>query len=306
LPDYLKAAKNAKSPKSRRKFARLHREQRVRHSILNCESCSLFSSCTAPVPWNGPTLARLVIVGEGPGRHEDEQGEPFVGPSGKVLNRALAECDVDRSDVMVLNAVCCRPPDNRTPTAEEIEACRPNLEGQLKLAQPFVGVLLGKSAYEAVIGPVGRFGDVEGGAVWREGRIWVPAYHPAYLLRNRKLQYTLRDAIKKALGIQEGKVGWPPLPPEHFDFAEDPSGTLDKRLSTQGYAQLYSAKLEDVILITRDETIRIPQIYQHLPNYTMEELVRIGLGGAMKNRMRVRDLRSLHLVKRELGGKVVT
>jgi hypothetical protein len=69
---------------------------------------------------------------------------------------------------------------------------------------------------------------------------------------------------------------------------------------------LYSAKLEDVILITRDDTIRIPQIYQHLPNYTMEELVRIGLGGAMKNRMRVGDLRSLHLVKRELGGKVVT
>ena len=305
MPDYLKAARNAKTPESRRKFARLHREQRVRHSILNCESCPLRATCTAPVPWSGPTLAELVIIGEGPGRHEDEQGIPFVGPSGKVLNRALEQNSVARDDVMVLNVVCCRPPENRTPTAEEVEACRPNLKAQLKLAKSIVGVLLGKSAYEAVVGPVGRFGDVEGQAVWHNGRIWVPAYHPAYLLRNRKLQYTLKNAIKLALDIQRGKIGWPNLQPEHFDFADDPSGALAARLRKQGYAQMYSARLEDVILITRDDSVRIPEIYRHLPNYTMEELVRIGQGGAMANRMRVSDLRSLHLVKRELGGKVV-
>ncbi len=312
MPNYLKAAKNAKTPEARRRFARLHREQKLREKILDCTNCKLRETCTAPVPWTGNTRCKVVLVGEGPGRHEDEQGEPFVGPSGRLLNKCLGKAGLERSEAMILNVVCCRPPNNRAPELGEIMACESNLEKQLNLASAYVGVLLGQSAYKAVLrdmlkdtGMPKRYGDVVGTAIWAQGRIWIPAYHPAYLLRNRSMQYTLVDALTRARKTTEGSVGWPRLDAKHFSFTEDPGEGLRKRLDSLGYAQMYSARLEDVILIVRDENIRPPTQLRSLPRYTMAELVKIGMAGKAGNRMTVGDLHAIHLVKAELGGKVL-
>jgi len=305
-PNYLAAARNARTAQSRRRFTRLYREQKIRDAIINCDVCDLHTTCAAPVPWNGPTSSSLVIVGEGPGRNEDEQGEPFVGASGRLLDRSLEKVGTARENVMVLNAVCCRPPNNRTPEKVEVEACRVNLDAQLKLAKATVGVLLGKSAYEAVIGKLtGRFGDVEGVAVWAHGRIWIPAFHPAYLIRNHALKYKLERVLTLALLIANGDLGWPKIDPATLDFAEEPGAALRKRLDSQGWAKMWSGKLQDVIVVARDENVGMPQKIRRLPRYTMVELVKIGLAGEMRNRMRGEDLAAIHLVKTELGGKVM-
>lgn len=156
--------------------------------ILDCRACTLCAQRQQAVPGVGDQSADWLFIGEGPGAEEDARGEPFVGAAGKLLDAMLAAIDLTRGDdVYIANAVKCRPPNNRTPEAAEIAACRPYLERQVALLQPRLIVLLGRAAVQATLGLEGSLASLRGRAhAWEVGGRSIPVivtYHPAYLLR---------------------------------------------------------------------------------------------------------------------------
>ncbi len=150
-----------------------------------CRRCGLAASRTHVVVSRGNPRARLMVIGEGPGAQEDEQGQPFVGRSGQLLDRMLESVGIDSNrDAYVCNIVKCRPPENRKPTALEMAACRPWLDQQIQLVDPGVILLAGATAVEGLLGIKGGITKLRG--QWRqwEGRWLMPIFHPSYLLRN--------------------------------------------------------------------------------------------------------------------------
>lgn len=155
-----------------------------------CRRCSLGSSRLNVVVSRGDPAARLMVIGEGPGAQEDEQGLPFVGRSGQLLDRMLESVGIDSNrDAYICNIVKCRPPENRKPTALEMSACQPWLERQIALVDPAVILLTGATAVEGLLGIKGGITKLRG--QWRrgeggilEGRWLMPIFHPSYLLRN--------------------------------------------------------------------------------------------------------------------------
>lgn len=150
-----------------------------------CTRCDLAAGRTRVVFGVGDRRARLVLVGEGPGRDEDVQGEPFVGRSGKLLDRLMAEeLGMDRSQCFICNTVMCRPPNNRDPRPGELAACRPYLDGKLALIRPAVIVSLGNVATRALLDTNEGIRRLRGRA-YRYGEAQlVPTYHPAAALRS--------------------------------------------------------------------------------------------------------------------------
>ncbi|MEE3275834.1 MAG: uracil-DNA glycosylase [Actinomycetota bacterium] len=152
----------------------------------SCKACGLSEGRTNVVFGTGSSTAEVMFIGEGPGAREDEQGMPFVGRSGQLLDRLLAEeMGVDRSACYIANVVKCRPPDNRDPRADEIEACRPFLRQQVELVDPSVIVTLGNFASKLLL-------DTETGITKLRGQAYaygepprhlVPTFHPAAALR---------------------------------------------------------------------------------------------------------------------------
>ncbi|MDL2319404.1 uracil-DNA glycosylase [Eubacteriales bacterium OttesenSCG-928-A19] len=152
--------------------------------IRVCERCGLCRTRTHAVPGEGNPRATLLCIGEGPGREEDLQGRPFVGAAGQLLDRMLGAIGLGRGDVYIANVVKCRPPQNRTPSREEADACLPFLRAQTALIRPRVILLLGGTALTAVLGESMRVTRDRGRWVERKG-VWIlPTYHPAALLRD--------------------------------------------------------------------------------------------------------------------------
>jgi DNA polymerase len=152
---------------------------------VGCLRCPLSAHRTQVVFGVGDPAADLMFVGEAPGRDEDLQGEPFVGRSGKLLDRlVLEEIGVDRSRIYIANVVKCRPPDNRDPKPDEIAACRPYLEAQLELIHPAVVVTLGNFATKLLLGTDLGITKVRGRAYPMGSWQLVPTYHPAAALRS--------------------------------------------------------------------------------------------------------------------------
>jgi DNA polymerase len=150
------------------------------------------------VPGEGPEDADVMVVGEAPGRLEDEQGRPFVGRAGQLLSEVLAEAGLERGEVFVTNVVKARPPGNRDPTKAEVAHWMPVLEQQLALVAPKLVVPLGRHAL-AHFAPAARIGEAHGRALTERGRELFPLYHPAAALRSTKLRETLL-ADARALG----------------------------------------------------------------------------------------------------------
>lgn len=172
----------------------------IRSQALSCTRCRLSESRTQVV-WAGGNLdSDVMFIGEGPGFHEDQQGEPFVGASGQLLDRLLAEVSLDRSSVAIVNVVKCRPPGNRNPLPDEIEACRPYLEAQLEYMRPDVIVTLGNFATQFMIGrPIG-ITKARGQTFRFRGATVVPTFHPAAALRGGSDNGVTRlDAIRQDL-----------------------------------------------------------------------------------------------------------
>jgi uracil-DNA glycosylase family 4 len=144
------------------------------------------------VPGEGAETADVMIVGEAPGRFEDEQGRPFVGRAGQLLDELLAAAGLRRSEVFITNVVKARPPGNRDPTRAEVEHWMPVLEEQLAIVAPRIVVPLGRHAL-AHFAPGARIGEVHGRLLAEAGRALYPLYHPAAGLRSTKLRETLLE-----------------------------------------------------------------------------------------------------------------
>jgi uracil-DNA glycosylase len=156
----------------------------IRSEAVTCTRCGLANGRTQVVFGVGNPEADLMFIGEGPGRDEDIQGEPFVGRSGKLLDKLmLQEVGIDRSKCYIANVVKCRPPNNRDPKPDEIEACRPWLETQLDLIHPTVVVTLGNFATRFLLDSTLGISKLRGRSYpYRDGFL-VPTYHPAAALR---------------------------------------------------------------------------------------------------------------------------
>jgi DNA polymerase len=148
-----------------------------------CTDCRLADNRTHVVFGDGHPDADVMIVGEGPGQREDEQGLPFVGPSGNLLEQLLEEIGFTRSEVYIANVVKCRPPRNRDPRPDEIEACKPYLREQLRLVDPKVVLTLGNFSSKLLLRTETGITRLRGTAYEWWGRHLVPTYHPAAALR---------------------------------------------------------------------------------------------------------------------------
>jgi DNA polymerase len=157
--------------------------EQVAEAASTCTRCRLAKGRTQVVFGQGSPTADLMFVGEGPGFHEDRQGLPFVGPSGQLLNRLLGEIGLRREDVYVSNVVRCRPPGNRDPQPDEIEACSGWMEATLRLVDPKVIVTLGNFASRTLIGTTTGITRLRGRTYEFEDRVLLPTFHPSAALR---------------------------------------------------------------------------------------------------------------------------
>jgi len=155
--------------------------------IADCKKCILSKSRTKSVPGEGPEDAAIMFIGEGPGFHEDKQGRPFVGAAGQFLEELLAGIGMKREDVFIGNVVKCRPPGNRDPMPEEIEACRTFLDRQIELLNPKVVVTLGRYSMARWF-PNAKISAIHGQPRKFEGRLVVPMFHPAAALHQPSLR----------------------------------------------------------------------------------------------------------------------
>jgi DNA polymerase len=153
-------------------------------AAATCTACPLAAGARQSVPGEGNPEAEFVCVGEGPGQQEDESGRPFVGPAGELLTKILSAIQFTREEIFICNVVKHRPPGNRTPTADEIQACRPYLEQQLGLLRPLVILALGSTAANTLLGTSQSLGSLRGRVHRYHGVPVVVTYHPAALLRN--------------------------------------------------------------------------------------------------------------------------
>lgn len=181
----------------------------VASEVRVCPKCRLAKTRTHAVPGSGDPQAKILFIGEGPGKDEDLQGEPFVGRAGKLLTQLLQKINIERKDVFITNVVKCRPPENRDPMDDEIEACWPYLERQIRLIEPRVIVTLGRHSLKRFL-PGTSITAVHGEGKRRtsDGRIIFPLYHPAVALYKASMLDTLeKDMHKLAMLLKKIEDG---------------------------------------------------------------------------------------------------
>ncbi|MEW6188339.1 MAG: uracil-DNA glycosylase [Thermodesulfobacteriota bacterium] len=169
----------------------------LERDIARCQRCRLFQKRRNTVPGQGPSPCRLMLIGEGPGGEEDEQGHPFVGPAGQLLTRMLLAIELKREEVYVTNVVKCRPPENRVPREDEIEACRVFLDAEIELVTPKLLLTLGNCSTQSLLRSQGRISELRGQIREAYGRPLIAMYHPAYLLRNPGAKREAWEDLKK-------------------------------------------------------------------------------------------------------------
>jgi len=175
----------------------------IRTELGDCKRCKLCGGRTQIVFGSGNPKAELMFVGEGPGADEDKQGVPFVGKAGQLLTKMIEAMKFTRDDVYICNVVKCRPPENRNPEPDEIQACEPFLKAQVASVRPKVIVALGKFAAQTLLKDQTAITRLRG--QWREyeGIALMPTFHPAYLLRipaEKKLAWSDLQAVMTKLG----------------------------------------------------------------------------------------------------------
>lgn len=297
---------------AKRKVLNEIRIENLRAQIRGCRACPLGKQRTHAVPWSGPVNghADMILVGEAPGANEDHQGVPFVGQSGKLLNRLLEDGGTTRDNCFVANTLCCRPPDNRDPRPYELHACKPNFVAQLQMSGLWLGVTLGGYALANVLGRKReeiRIGDEKEKAFWKDGRIWLATYHPSYALKNLDARAEIIATIKWAISIRVGDINIP-----RPDFSElkvkDGSGhDVGKVIDKKGWAMLHSDVLGTKIVLLKNETYapRVPKALDVLTRYTVEEWLKVGEIGPKRGGWTRDELRRLHFVKSEMGGEII-
>jgi len=167
------------------------------------------------VPGEGPENAEIVFIGEAPGFHEDQQGRPFVGAAGKFLEELLESIGLTRKDVFIANVIKCRPPGNRDPLPEEINACRPFLDRQIELIQPKLVVTLGRFSMARAF-PKARISRIHGQPRKIGGVLYYPMYHPAAALHQPSLRSVVKEDMLRIPELikQAAQIAESPLPTE--------------------------------------------------------------------------------------------
>jgi uracil-DNA glycosylase family 4 len=166
---------------------------------LVCEKCRLAKSRTQVVFGVGNPKADVMFIGEAPGRDEDIQGKPFVGRAGQLLTDIIKAMKLTRDDVYIANVIKCRPPENRNPEPDELEACRPWIRRQVELIQPKVIVTLGRFPLQSLTEKGYSITSVRGQWLEYNGIKLMPTYHPAYLLRNPAAKKDVWSDMKKVM-----------------------------------------------------------------------------------------------------------
>jgi DNA polymerase len=188
------------------------RMNNVADAVRVCERCRLHEGRLNAVPGEGDLDSKVVLVGEAPGRKEDESGRPFVGSAGKLLDAAFERVGLTRSQVYISNIVKCRPPGNRRPRSDEVATCTRFIDEQLRILTPLVVAPMGNSALRQVFGLFGLgravIGEVHGKPLnvffsWGEGVVF-PLYHPAAILYNRGLESELHADLEAMVAL----LGW--------------------------------------------------------------------------------------------------
>ncbi len=164
--------------------------------IRACQKCDLGRGRTNAVPGEGPVPARIMFIGEGPGYHEDQQGRPFVGAAGQYLSELLGRIGLRREDVYITNVVKCRPPRNRDPLPEEIEACQPYLDRQIALVQPAIIVTLGRYSMARYF-PGQSISRIHGVPKYVNGIWCFPMFHPAAGLHQPRYRTMIEEDFQK-------------------------------------------------------------------------------------------------------------
>lgn len=160
-------------------------------SIVNCNKCKLWKTRQKIVFGVGNKNAKIMFIGEGPGADEDRKGEPFVGRAGKLMDMAFQTLGIVREDVYIANIVKCRPPSNRDPEEDEVNACIDYLRNQVILVNPQIIILLGRVALQHILGKEYKISAVRGNWIEKKDIKYMPTWHPAALLRdeNKKVEF---------------------------------------------------------------------------------------------------------------------
>ncbi len=170
--------------------------EKIAKEVSACEKCKLHATRKKAVPGDGPTEAKIMFIGEGPGFYENEQGKPFVGAAGKFLSELLASIGMKREEVFITNVVKCRPPQNRDPEPDELKACNSYLERQIALIKPKVIVTLGQYSMEKFF-PGAKISAIHGQARTIGGRLVVAMFHPAAALHQPQYRSLIEQDFKK-------------------------------------------------------------------------------------------------------------
>ena len=190
----------------------------VATDVHACKACKLYRSRKNAVPGEGPAASDLMFIGEGPGFYENEQGRPFVGAAGKYLEELLASIGLRREQVFIGNVVKCRPPGNRDPLPEEIQACSVFLERQIQAIQPKAIVTLGRFSMARFF-PNVRISDIHGQARMLNSRMVVAMYHLAAALHQPSLRREIEADFVNLPGLIQRAA---PAPPIDSETAEPP------------------------------------------------------------------------------------
>ncbi len=173
---------------------------RLQEEALVCTKCALAQSRNKLVFGEGNPESNIFMIGEGPGYEENEQGRPFVGKSGQLLDKILGACGFNRHEhIYIGNIVKCRPPGNRNPSPEEAASCIPYLHRQIELIDPKIIILMGAVALKYMIGDELRITKVRGKWIEKDGRFFMPVYHPSALLRNPSLKIDTWEDYKNVV-----------------------------------------------------------------------------------------------------------
>ena len=158
----------------------------LNRSILQCRQCRLHESKTHYVPGEGSNHPDIIFIGEGPGQTEDQFGRPFIGNAGQLLDKIIQKMGYRREDLFISNVVKCRPPNNREPLHDEVEACLPFLHRQIELLNPKIIVCLGKVALNNLLGTSHSMGRIRGQLLSFNDIPLIPTYHPSYILHKKE------------------------------------------------------------------------------------------------------------------------
>jgi uracil-DNA glycosylase family 4 len=181
--------------------------EEIRHELGDCKRCKLHRTRRTIVFGEGSPKAALMFIGEGPGYDEDVQGRPFVGRAGQLLTRIIQSIRLQREDVYIANIIKCRPPQNRNPQPDEIEACFPFLQKQIEVIQPRIICALGTFSAQSLLRTTDKITALRGRLFDLGGIKLIPTYHPAFLLRNPDKKREVWEDMKQIMGLLGEKGG---------------------------------------------------------------------------------------------------